>query len=235
MLCASPRYSPVGSKLSVNPNEFSQPTRYVPPLSAAARCRRATTVAAAAAGREQQAGAEHEPGRTEGEASAARATRDPTRGDPAETRQTSSAASSRLRRAARPADNRGGARPPRSDRPRRARRPRSRRSRAGRARPREREAARAGLEGDRPHQQAHPLADHRRRAELHAGADEPRRCAASRSARGSRISCRAGVARVTDLARAAAAPSAAGDGHRRRRGRAHGARGRRDAVTAVMP
>ena len=32
MLCASPRYSPVGSKLSVNPNEFSQPTRYVPPV-----------------------------------------------------------------------------------------------------------------------------------------------------------------------------------------------------------
>src|SRR5437763_4532924 len=29
---ASPRYSPVGSKLSVNPNDCSQPTRRVPPL-----------------------------------------------------------------------------------------------------------------------------------------------------------------------------------------------------------
>src|SRR5262245_28400170 len=33
MLRASPRYSPVGSKLFVNPNEFSQPTRYTPPFA----------------------------------------------------------------------------------------------------------------------------------------------------------------------------------------------------------
>jgi hypothetical protein len=31
MLSASPRYSLVGSRLSVNPNELSQPTRYTPP------------------------------------------------------------------------------------------------------------------------------------------------------------------------------------------------------------
>src|SRR5215471_10379369 len=34
MLMPSPRYSPVGSRLSVKPNEPSQPTLYVPPAFA---------------------------------------------------------------------------------------------------------------------------------------------------------------------------------------------------------